>query len=42
LEAEIITQRKELEKREKSQTIHIKEIYEDLNNIEVDLGQEER
>jgi hypothetical protein len=40
LEVEIASQRKEAEKREESLTIHIKEIYEDLNNLEVEFSQQ--
>jgi hypothetical protein len=40
LEVEAVPQRKEEDKREESLTIHIKEIYEDLNNLEVEFSQQ--
>jgi chromosome segregation ATPase len=42
LEAEIVAQRKEAEKRENILTDHLKEIYEDLNQLEAEFSQQER
>jgi hypothetical protein len=42
LEAEIVSLRKETEKREEIMTSHLKEISEDLKNIEVEFNQQER
>jgi hypothetical protein len=42
LEAEIVAQGKEEEKRENILTDHLKEIYEDLNHLESKFTQQER
>jgi hypothetical protein len=42
LEAEIVSQRKEAEKREEILTSHLKEISEDLNKLEAEFSQQER
>jgi hypothetical protein len=42
LEAEIVAQRKEAEKRENILTSHLKEISEDLNKLEAEFSQQER
>jgi hypothetical protein len=42
LEAEIVSLRKEAEKREEILTSHLKEISEDLNKIEEEFSQQER
>jgi hypothetical protein len=38
----IVAQIKEVEKRENILTSHLKEIYEDLNKLEVEFSQQER
>ena len=42
LEAEIVSPRKEAEKREEILTSHLKEISKDLNKIEAEFNQQER
>jgi hypothetical protein len=42
LEAEIVSLRKEVEKREEILASHIKERYEDLNKIEAEFSQQEK
>jgi hypothetical protein len=42
LEAEIISLRKEVEKKEETSTSHLKEKYEDLNMLGAEFGQQER
>jgi hypothetical protein len=42
LEAEIVAQRKEAEKREEILTSHLKERSEGLNNLEAEFSQKER
>jgi hypothetical protein len=42
LEVKIVSLRKEVKKREEILTIHLKEIYEDLNNLEEKIVQQER
>jgi hypothetical protein len=42
LEAEIVAQRKEEEKRENILTNHLKERFEDLNKLEAEFSQQER
>jgi hypothetical protein len=42
LEAEIVAQRKEVEKRENILTDHLKERSEDLNQLEAEFNQQEK
>jgi hypothetical protein len=42
LEANIVAQKEEAEMREKILTYHIKEINNDLNQLESEFGQEEK